>query len=354
MTEERVQRTIRRVLVAARGEPAATLVELLEGHGIETVAVFDARDAEAPHLDTASWAAPLPEHPAERHAAVLCDQALDAGADAILPGPAESEGSLAADTDAARTVGACGLAWIAPGPTWTERVADLPAARDAASTAGLPILHDAIGADADTLELALLGDGSHAVAWADARVGSAWTISPAGLDAHVRATLRTGAAAWAAHAGLAGPAVARFRVDAHGVPRADRLVPGLPRWHALVVVEDLPLALAAVHILAGRDVPSPPDDRVERHALEVRVRAVEAGLLEDVELPDGVRATLGCAPGQEVTPGEVLCALRVEASDHDAVRRAARDAVARTGIHGVATDAEALCAALAARAPGVC
>lgn len=352
MTEERVQRTIRRVLVAARGEPAATLIELLEGHAIETVAVFDTRDADAPHLDAASWAVPLPEHPPERHAGVLCDQALDAGADAILPGP---DGPLAGDADAARTVGTCGLAWIGPGPAWTERMSDRAAARDAAATAGLPVLHgDASAADGDVVELALLGDGSHATTWADARVEASWIRCPSGLSPQARATLRAGAAAWAAQAGLAGPAVARFRVDAQGMPRADRLAPGLPRWHALVAVDDRPLALAAVQILAGRDVPSPPDDPSGPHALEIRIRAVAAGLLEDVELPDGVRATLGCAPGQEVTAGDVLCALRVEGRDDASLRRAARDAVAATGIHGVATDADALCAALAASAAGPC
>ena len=352
MTEERVQRTIRRVLVAARGEPAATLVELLEGHGIETVAVFDARDADAPHLDAASWAVPLPAHPPERHASVLCDQALDAGADAILPAPGDA---LSGDADAARTVGTCGLAWIGPSPAWIERMADPETARDAAATAGLPVLHgDAPPPGGDVIELAILGDGGHAVSWADARVEASWTRCPSGLDPQVRSTLRAGAAAWAAQAGLAGPAVARFRVDEHGVPRADRLVPGLPRWHALVAVDDRPLALAAVQILAGRDVPSPVDDPAERRAMEVRIHAVSAGLLEDVELPDGVRATLGCAAGQEVAVGDVLCALRVEAREDAALWRATREAVAATGIHGVATDADALRDALAASAAGPC
>jgi acetyl/propionyl-CoA carboxylase alpha subunit len=341
MIEERIQRTIRRVLVAARGEPAATLVELLEGHGIETVAVFDAVDADAPHLDTASWAVPLPVHPPERYASILCDQALDAGADAVLPGPVDAAGgdTLAVDSDAARTVAACGLAWIGPGATWIARLPETTAHGDDT---------------ADCVEVALLGDGTHVAAWADAHVGASWTTCPSGLDAHARGALLARASTWAAESGLSGPAVARFVVDGTGRPRAERLVPGLPRWHALVALDDRPLALAAVQILAGHDLPSPSDGPPAAWALEVRLRAVTAGMLEDVETPDGIRATLGAAPGQEVAPGDVLCVLRLEGSDAPAVRRAAREALAATGIHGVATDAEALRAALASTAAGLC
>ncbi len=363
---ERVQRSIRRVLVAARGVEAAGLVARLEAAGIETVAIFDASDAEAPHLDVASWAVPLPASLATDAAAVdvaaaLCGLALDAGADGVVPGT-----ELAQESAAARVVANLGLAWVGCTPDTLDALADPSALRGRLVARGVPLAGD--GARAD-LEVVVFGDEGAARACADATVQGAkgagpWApqrpgasrggelrdafgiaVSPATLAPTTRRAAWDLAARVVAAAGLAGPVVVELVADGEHA-RVAGIRPGLPAWHALVALgddADVALSVAAVRVAAGEDLAAP--QARTGHGLELHVHATEDGVLEALTLPADVDATVGHAEGEAIRAGTLLLALRAEGPTAGAARVRAHEALRGVDVEGVATDLVGVCEA---------
>ena len=107
--------TIRRLLVANRGEIARRVFRTCRTLGIETVAVFADADADLPFVREADVAVRLPGNtPAETYLRgdLVVRAALDAGADAVHPG----YGFLSENADFARQVRDAGLTWVGPRP----------------------------------------------------------------------------------------------------------------------------------------------------------------------------------------------------------------------------------------------
>ena len=87
-------RSIRRVLVANRGEIAVRVMRTCKERGIETVAVFSDVDRRAPHVQLADQAVGIGPAPASESYLVI-DKILaacrEAGCDVIVETPADGQ-----------------------------------------------------------------------------------------------------------------------------------------------------------------------------------------------------------------------------------------------------------------------
>ncbi len=315
-----VPRTIRRVLVAARGDDAAQVVAALEAGGVEAVAVFGEEDAESPHLDVASWQAPLVRAPRLDDALLPDDivaAALDAGADAVHPGtgPGRDDPALA------RAVTLAGLAWIgAPGPRAADEAPD-------ARALVMVVLRDAAGASVVL--------GAHLVL-SGAAFDPDLTVAPAAVSG------RRAADPVAVDRGAAGVWTIAWPADGRG-PAATRagLVPG---WaHHRVAGQSVPLA--EVRLFAGDaaiDGTLGASAAEEEAWVEATVRAASDGVAGVVQGLDGVVV----AVDQPVRRGQVLARPRfVGPTAHVALVRA-RAALEAASVQGADTNLPELVATL--------
>jgi acetyl-CoA carboxylase, biotin carboxylase subunit len=149
-------KTLRRVLVANRGEIAVRILRSCRSLGIETVlAVSDAdRDSlPARMADAVIRIGPAAPAASYLDVAAVVDAALAAGADAVHPG----YGFLSESPRLARACAAAGLVFIGPTAAQLEAVGDKLAARGSASAAGLPVVPGGpVGRPAEAAELAEL------------------------------------------------------------------------------------------------------------------------------------------------------------------------------------------------------
>jgi acetyl-CoA/propionyl-CoA carboxylase biotin carboxyl carrier protein len=158
-----------KILIANRGEIAVRIIRTAREMGIATVAVYSEPDRDARHVRMADEAFLLgPASPALSYlnGGRIVELARRAGAQAIHPG----YGFLAENAGFARAVVAAGLSWIGPHadaidamgdklrarqamqiakvpfvPGGTETIADVAAAREAATVYGLPLALKASG-----------------------------------------------------------------------------------------------------------------------------------------------------------------------------------------------------------------
>jgi acetyl/propionyl-CoA carboxylase alpha subunit len=194
------ERTIRRVLVANRGEIARRVFATCRRLGIGTVAVHSDVDADAPFVADADLAVGLGgSTPADSYLRgdAIVDAARRAGADAIHPG----YGFLAENAAFAQAVLDAGLTWIGPSPAAITAMGSKTEARTRMEAAGVPVLPgrhlhgeagDALLAAAEEVGYPLLVKASAGGGGKGMRL----VEGPDGLDAGVAAARREAAGAF--------------------------------------------------------------------------------------------------------------------------------------------------------------
>ncbi|HWM88908.1 MAG TPA: biotin carboxylase N-terminal domain-containing protein [Kofleriaceae bacterium] len=131
--------TIRRLLIANRGEIAARIARTCHAMGITTVAVFTDADRDAPHVRACDEAVRIGPAPArESYLAIdrLIAAARATGADAIHPG----YGFLAENADFAAACIDAGLVFVGPAPRVIAALGSKERARELAVRAGVPVV----------------------------------------------------------------------------------------------------------------------------------------------------------------------------------------------------------------------
>jgi acetyl-CoA carboxylase biotin carboxylase subunit len=132
-------RSIRRVLVANRGEIAVRVMRTCKERGIETVAVYSDVDRLAPHVQLADYAVAIGPAPAAE-SYLLIEKILAAcretGADAVHPG----YGFLSENEDFAEACAAAGIVFIGPSADAMRKMGSKTEARKTVSAAGTPVV----------------------------------------------------------------------------------------------------------------------------------------------------------------------------------------------------------------------
>jgi 3-methylcrotonyl-CoA carboxylase alpha subunit len=144
-------RTIKKVLVANRGEIARRIFTSCRRLGLKTVAVYSEADAQLAHVMEADEAYPIGgARPQESYLRIdrLLDVAAKSGADAVHPG----YGFLSENAEFAEAVGSAGLVWIGPAPQSIRDMGDKQRARDIAIGAGVPVVPGSRRFEVDSLD----------------------------------------------------------------------------------------------------------------------------------------------------------------------------------------------------------
>src|SRR3954468_8604071 len=132
-------RSIRRVLVANRGEIGVRVMRTCKERGIETVAVYSDVDRLAPHVQLADAAVAIgPPAAAQSYLSIekILAACRDTGADAVHPG----YGFLSENGDFAEACAAAGIVFIGPSPDAMRRMGSKTEARKTVSAAGTPVV----------------------------------------------------------------------------------------------------------------------------------------------------------------------------------------------------------------------
>jgi acetyl-CoA carboxylase biotin carboxylase subunit len=128
-----------RVLIANRGEIAIRVMRACRETGIETVAIYSAADAQAPHVEHADTAVCVGAPPsAESYLNIprIIEAARTTGADAVHPG----YGFLAENASFARAVEEAGMVFIGPSAESIAMMGDKTLARRTVARAGVPVV----------------------------------------------------------------------------------------------------------------------------------------------------------------------------------------------------------------------
>jgi acetyl-CoA carboxylase, biotin carboxylase subunit len=136
--------TIRKLLIANRGEIAVRIIRAARELGITTVQVHSAADAEMLAVKMADEAVNIgPPHAAKSYLSIenILKAAKDTGADAVHPG----YGFLAENAGFADAVEAAGLIFVGPKGDAIRVMGDKVAARVAAEAAGVPVVPGSAG-----------------------------------------------------------------------------------------------------------------------------------------------------------------------------------------------------------------
>jgi len=134
-----VDRVIRTLLIANRGEIACRVARTARAMGIRTVAVFSEADAGAPHVRACDEAWPIgPAAAAESYlkAEIILDVARRAGADAVHPG----YGFLSENAGFARACEAAGIVFVGPPASAIDAMGSKAGAKALMEKAGVPLV----------------------------------------------------------------------------------------------------------------------------------------------------------------------------------------------------------------------
>src|SRR5881296_3395849 len=139
IAENGVMTTIKRVLVANRGEIALRIIRACHEEGLEAVAVYSDADRLSPHVRAADLAVPLgPPAAAQSYLDIgkLIAAAQSAACQAVHPG----YGFLSERAPFAEAVAAASLEFIGPPPAAIRAMGDKTEARRRMQQAGVPIV----------------------------------------------------------------------------------------------------------------------------------------------------------------------------------------------------------------------
>src|ERR1700687_4985255 len=131
--------TMKKVLIANRGEIAVRIIRACHDMGLQTVAVYSQADAEALHVLHADEAICIGEAPSHKsylkipHILSACEIT---GADALHPG----YGFLSENAKFASICESCGLNFIGPSPASIALLGDKAKAKEVAKKAGLRVI----------------------------------------------------------------------------------------------------------------------------------------------------------------------------------------------------------------------
>jgi acetyl-CoA/propionyl-CoA carboxylase, biotin carboxylase, biotin carboxyl carrier protein len=131
--------SIRRVLIANRGEIAVRIARACREAGIESIAVYSDADATAAHVRTADRAVRIgPASASESYLSItaLMDAVARTGADALHPG----YGFLSERAELARACEGAGIAFVGPPSDVIDRMGSKIGARALMRAAGVPIV----------------------------------------------------------------------------------------------------------------------------------------------------------------------------------------------------------------------
>lgn len=129
--------SIKKLLVANRGEIAIRVFRACRELGIATVAIYSEIDREALHLsyaDESYYVGETAPSTSYLNIGKILQIARDSNADAIHPG----YGFLAENPRFAGAVGDAGLTWVGPPPSAIEKMGDKTAARKVAASVDVP------------------------------------------------------------------------------------------------------------------------------------------------------------------------------------------------------------------------
>jgi acetyl-CoA carboxylase biotin carboxylase subunit len=152
--------SVKKILIANRGEIAVRVIRACRDLDIATVAIYSECDRTAMHVRLADEAWPVgPNPPRESYLRIdrIVDVAKQSGADAVHPG----YGFLAENEDFAAACRDAGLTFIGPTPEAIALMGSKTAARQAAINAGVPVVPgteaplDESVSEADVLGIAL-------------------------------------------------------------------------------------------------------------------------------------------------------------------------------------------------------
>ena len=131
--------TIRKLLIANRGEIARRVIRAARSMNIATVAVYSDADADAPHVHDADEAIHLPGNvPADTYLRgdLILEGARRLGVDAIHPG----YGFLSENAAFARACMASGVVFVGPSPEAIDAMGNKVEAKRRMTAAGVPVL----------------------------------------------------------------------------------------------------------------------------------------------------------------------------------------------------------------------
>src|SRR5437763_11211967 len=392
--------TIRKLLVANRGEIALRVFRACGELGIGPVAVVAPDDRGSLHARSADETVEIAGY---LHSEEHVRAARATGAEAIHPG----YGFLAESPDFAEAVEAAGLVWVGPPPEALRQGGDKLAAKAIARQAGVPVVpegepeeigfplvvkaaaggggrgmrvvrepaalpgaleaarREAAAAFGDDrvfcerfverprhVEIQLLGDDRGVVALGERecsvqrRHQKVLEESPSpALDPELRARMEDAAVAFARAVGYRSAGTAEFMLDGREFFFLE-LNGRIQVEHPVTeLVRGIDLVQAQLRIAAGEPVGPPPAPR--GHAVEVRLYAEDprtflpqAGRLERLRLPDGVRVDAGVEEGDEVGTGydPMIAKLIAYGETRDEALDRLGAALAATEVEGVVTN----------------
>jgi 3-methylcrotonyl-CoA carboxylase alpha subunit len=191
---------IRRLLIANRGEIAVRIIRACAEMGVESVAVYSAADAKAPHVvaaDRAIAIGPAPAHASYLSVPALIEAARSSGADAVHPG----YGFLSENAGFARACAAAGLTFVGPPADVIAQMGSKINARRLVTAAGVPVVPGETPADQSDAGIrgAIDRIGLPALIKASAGGGGKGmrhVLEPGSIDESIQAARREAAAAF--------------------------------------------------------------------------------------------------------------------------------------------------------------